>query len=437
MACASIRARGSSKAARTGPSVVTGKPAGSLLIKAVSYTDPGAQDASPVKLPDDQITTLKKWVETGAFWPDYGKSPAEAAAAGLWSVKPMHRPALPKTKNATWVRKPVDAFVLNRLEAKGMQPAPPAGKRELLRRLTFDLTGLPPTPEEIASFVSDKSPDAYEKRVDKLLASPQYGERWARYWLDLVRYADSNGYERDNEKPYSWKYRDYVIRSLNEDKPYNRFVTEQIAGDELPDRNESTFAATGFLRLGTWDDEPNDPLAYKYERLDDLVHATSTAFLGLTVRCARCHDHKFDPIPQKDYYAFAANFYAGYLEPGDGKLMGGPPRIDWASLFSGLRTGPRGTAPTPARQWGSQARGRSSRAGLSLARVLTEARSYAATADRKHNVATASARRLDRRPEEPTHIARYREPYLAAPFRPGTGPHTEQLRPQRQPPDPP
>ncbi|HLJ55511.1 MAG TPA: DUF1549 domain-containing protein [Chthonomonadaceae bacterium] len=249
-----------------------------------------------------------------------------ATDAPLWSVKPVRKPAAPAVKNAAWVRNPIDAFVLARLEAKRMQPAPAAGRRELLRRLTFDLTGLPPTAEEIAAFEADRSPDAYEKRVDRLLASPRYGERWARYWLDLVRYADSNGYERDAEKPYSWKYRDYVIRSLNEDKPYDRFVTEQLAGDELPDRNEATITATGFLRLGTWDDEPNDPYAYKYERLDDLVHATATAFLGLTVRCARCHDHKFDPIPQRDYYAFAANFYGGYLDAGDAKLAGGPPQ---------------------------------------------------------------------------------------------------------------
>src|SRR5204863_461929 len=196
---------------------------------------------------------------------------------------------------------------------------------ELMRRAYFDLVGLPPTPEEVDAYVADTRKDCYERLIDRLLASPRYGERWARYWLDLVRYADTNGYERDNEKPYSWKYRDWVIKSLNDDMPYNRFVILQLAGDEVPDRNESTVTATGFLRLGTWDDEPNDPAEYKYERLDDLVHATSAAFVGLTVRCARCHDHKFDPIPQRDYYAIAAAFYAGYLDPGDGKLMGGPP----------------------------------------------------------------------------------------------------------------
>ena len=308
-----------------GAVVVAGKPAASLLLKAVSYADPALKMPPTVKIPADQIAILKRWVASGAVWPEYAKGTSGAASGGLWSAKPVVKPAIPAVRNGAWVRNPIDAFVLARLESKAMQPAPPASRRELLRRLTFDLTGLPPTPEEIAVFVADTLPDAYEKNVDRLLASPRYGERWARYWLDLVRYADSNGYERDNEKPYSWKYRDYVIRSLNEDKPYDRFVTEQLAGDEMPNRDESTVAATGFLRLGTWDDEPNDALEYKFERLDDLVHASATAFLGMTVRCARCHDHKFDPIPQKDYYAFAANFYGGYLDPGDGKLMGGPP----------------------------------------------------------------------------------------------------------------
>jgi hypothetical protein len=157
-----------------------------------------------------------------------------------------------------------------------------------------------------------------------LLASPHFGERWARYWLDLVRFAETNGYERDAEKPLAWKYRDWVVQSLNDDKPFDRFLTEQLAGDELPERSEQTVVATGMLRLGTWDDEPNDPAQYKYDRLDDLVHVASTAFLGLTVRCARCHDHKFDPIPQTDYYRFANAFWAGFIEPRERELMGGP-----------------------------------------------------------------------------------------------------------------
>ncbi len=307
-----------------GPLLAADNPAASLLLRAISHTNPLLKMPPTSKLPDGEIAILTQWMTTGAFWPEYNRA-AEQAASKLWSTLPLRRSAVPRVKQNGWVRNSIDNFVLARLESKGMLPAPPAGKRQLLRRLTFDLTGLPPTHEEIESFIKDRSPNAYEKRVDRLLASPRYGERWARYWLDLVRYADSNGYERDAEKPYSWKYRDYVIKSLNEDMPYTRFITEQLAGDELSDRSESSLAATGFLRLGTWDDEPNDPLQYKFERLDDLVHATATAFLGLTVRCARCHDHKFDPIPQRDYYAFAANFYGGYLDPGDSKLMGGPP----------------------------------------------------------------------------------------------------------------
>ncbi|HEU4754357.1 MAG TPA: DUF1549 domain-containing protein, partial [Armatimonadota bacterium] len=307
------------KGGKRGPALVTGKPEQSLLLRAVTHEDASLKMPPGGRIPDAEIESLREWIRAGASWPAAATKKAEGP---LWSAQPVRRAPIPKVKDAAWVRSPIDAFILARLEAKGMRPAPPAGKRELARRVYFDLTGLPPSPEAVQAFLADRRPDAYERLVDRLLASPQYGERWARYWLDLVRYADSNGYERDAEKPNSWKYRDYVIASLNADKPYDRFVTEQLAGDELPDRSEETVAATGFLRLGTWDDEPNDPLDYRYERLDDLVHATSTAFLGLTVKCARCHDHKFDPIPQKDYYAFAAAFYGGYLEGG---VLGGPP----------------------------------------------------------------------------------------------------------------
>ena len=306
-----------------GAAVAPGRPSESLLLRAVSHEDAALKMPPSAKLPHAQIAALREWVLRGAVWPqDAGTS---GAGGSLWSVTPVRRESPPAVKAREWVRSPIDAFILQKLEAARMKPAPAAGRRELMRRATLDLTGLPPTPEEMRTFLSDTRPEAYERLVDRLLASPHYGERWARYWLDLVRYADSNGYERDAEKTHSWKYRDYVIRSLNADKPYDRFVTEQLAGDELPDRTEETVTATGFLRVGTWDDEPNDPAQYQYERLDDLVHASSTAFLGLTVKCARCHDHKFDPIPQRDYYAVAAAFWGGYLPPGDGKLMGGPP----------------------------------------------------------------------------------------------------------------
>jgi cytochrome c553 len=307
-----------------GPALVPGKPEESRVVRAVSHRDPALRMPPSMPIPAAEAEALQRWVRLGAPWPEYAPS-AAGDRAPLWSLQPLSKPQPPAARLPEWRANAVDAFILQRLDRARLAPAPPAGRRELLRRVTFDLTGLPPTPEEVDRFLRDDRPDAYERVVDALLASPRYGERWARYWLDLVRYADTNGYERDGEKPNAWKYRDYVIRSLNDDKPYDRFVTEQLAGDELPGRSEETVTATGFLRLGTWDDEPNDPLQYQYERLDDLVHAAGTAFLGLTVRCARCHDHKFDPIPQKDYYAFAAAFWGGYLQPGDGKLMGGPP----------------------------------------------------------------------------------------------------------------
>ncbi len=305
-----------------GSALRPGSPEESLLLRAVTYADPALKMPPGGRLAEAEIGALRAWIRAGAPWPAEGKGGGDGP---LWSAQPVHMPAIPGVGRPEWVRNPIDAFILHGLERHGMRPAPPASRRELIRRATFDLTGLPPTPEEVDAFLADARPDAYERLVDRLLASPRYGERWARYWLDLVRYADSNGYERDAEKPYSWKYRDYVIASLNRDKPYHRFVVEQLAGDELPDRSEETVTATGFLRLGTWDDEPNDPVDYQYERLDDLVHVTSTAFLGLTVRCARCHDHKFDPIPQTDYYALGAAFWGGYVQPGDGKLLGGPP----------------------------------------------------------------------------------------------------------------
>ena len=193
-----------------------------------------------------------------------------------------------------------------------------------MRRVYFDLIGLPPTALEVAKFESDTSPDAYERVVDHLLDSKHFGERWARHWLDLVRYAETNGYERDAVKKDAWRYRDWVIEAFNRDMPYNQFVTEQLAGDEIPDRTEASVVATGFLRLGTWDDEPNDALEYQYERLEDMVHTTTTAFLAMTVKCARCHDHKFDAIPQTDYYRIAAAFWAGPIAHRQRELNGGP-----------------------------------------------------------------------------------------------------------------
>jgi hypothetical protein len=225
-----------------------------------------------------------------------------------WAFQPVHRPAVPQPWNRSWVSNPIDAFVLARLEQKGIAPAPRADRRTLLRRVCLDLTGLPPTPDEQRAFLNDPSPDAYEKLVDRLLASPHYGERWARHWLDVARYADTNGYERDGAKPSAWRYRDYVIDAFNQDKPYNRFLTEQLAGDEVDGTDSETQIATTFLRLGTWDDEPAEPTVDRYDQLDDVLGTTAAAFLGVTLRCARCHDHKFEPFTQVDYYRMLAVF---------------------------------------------------------------------------------------------------------------------------------
>jgi hypothetical protein len=239
-----------------------------------------------------------------------GPPSVEEARKTLWSVQPVGEPVLPVVKDAAWAKGPIDAFILAKLEEKGLKPAPEAKRVALIRRATYDLTGLPPTPDEVKAFVGDPSSDAYEQLIDRLLASPHYGEKWGRHWLDLVRYAESNSYERDNAKPNVWRYRDFVIRSFNDDKPYDQFVKEQLAGDEMPDavENPDRVIATGFYRLGIWDDEPSDRLQSRYDGLDDVVTTTGQVFLGLTVDCARCHNHKIDPIPQADYYRLLAFF---------------------------------------------------------------------------------------------------------------------------------
>jgi hypothetical protein len=310
-----------------GAVIVPGDIDGSSLIQRITAGEmPPEKNGVAQKLPDTEIEAFRKWIAAGAAWPDgrmldpYEQSTEKRGGRDWWSFQLVQRPAVPAIPAATTV----DAFIAEKLQAAGISPAPPADKRTLLRRITNDLIGLPPTAEETAAFLADDSPDAYERTVERLLASPLYGERWARYWLDVVRFAETNGYERDAVKANAWRYRDWVIDAFNSDKPYDRFIQEQLAGDELPDRSESTVIATGMLRLGTWDDEPNDVDEYQYDRLEDLVHATSTAFLGLTIKCARCHDHKFDPIPQTDYFRVAAAFWAGPIRHRARELAGGP-----------------------------------------------------------------------------------------------------------------
>ncbi len=301
-----------------GPAIVPGHPEKSLLIKAIGHTDKDLKMPENKKLPREQIDALTQWVKMGAPWPG-GTPTAGGPKKGEfvisdkdrahWSLQPVKRPAIPAVKNAGWVKNPIDAFILAGLEAKGLAPNPPASRQELLRRVTYDLTGLPPTPAEAAAFLADTSPDAYTKLVDRLLDSPRYGEKWARHWLDLMRYAETNSFERDNPKPNVWRYRDYVIRAFNSDKPYDLFLKEQLAGDELGRADGDAIIATGYYRLGIWDDEPSDPLLARYDSLDDIVATTGQVMLGLTFDCARCHNHKIDPIAQKDYYRLLAFFH--------------------------------------------------------------------------------------------------------------------------------
>ncbi|MEZ5351782.1 MAG: DUF1549 and DUF1553 domain-containing protein [Bryobacteraceae bacterium] len=225
-----------------------------------------------------------------------------------WAFQPVKRPDVPAVSRQSWIRNPIDAFVLRKLEQKGIPPGPEANRIELLRRVSFDLIGLPPTPEQVEAFLADRSLRAYEDAVDRLLASPQYGERWARHWLDVARYAESTGFEDDVTRPYSWRYRDYVIQSLNQDKPYDRFVKEQLAGDELWPGDPDALIATAFNRHYPEEGNQKDLLLARQEMLHDITSVTGSAFLGLTFECARCHDHKFDAITQRDYYRLQAFF---------------------------------------------------------------------------------------------------------------------------------
>ncbi|HEX4613100.1 MAG TPA: PSD1 and planctomycete cytochrome C domain-containing protein [Urbifossiella sp.] len=309
---------GFDKGGETGPSVVPGDPGKSLLAQAIRY-DGDLKMPPKGKLPDADIAVLTTWVKGGAPWPaEKATTPGgpkdafdiAARAKAHWSFQPIKRPAVPEARTPPSApRTPIDAFLLAKLDAAGLAFAPPADKRALIRRVAFDLTGLPPTPEEVEAFAADPDPRAYEKRVDRLLASPAYGERWGRHWLDLARYAETSGHEFDFEIPDAWRYRDYVVRAFNADVSYNQFLTELLAGDLLPPRrnpadgaNES-LTATGFWWLGEAKHSPVDARAEFADRVDNQIDAFGKGVLGLTLACARCHDHKFDPVSAKDYYA--------------------------------------------------------------------------------------------------------------------------------------
>jgi len=301
----------------SGPAVDLRQPDKSLLLQAVHYKDEYIRMPPKGKLSEAEIAILEKWVKDGLPVPTDRMGGGVKSSSGghaveeakkYWAYQPVRRPSVPAVRNTSWVRTPIDAFILARLEERGLQPVTPADKVTLIRRAYFDLLGLPPTPEQIDAFVQDTSPQAWEKLIDQLLASPHYGEKWGRHWLDVVRYAETNGFERDGPKPFVWRYRDYVIRSFNDDKPYDRFILEQLAGDELPGYQPEAIIATGFYRLGIWDDEPADPEQALYDHYDDILTTVGQAFLGMTINCARCHEHKADPIPQADYYRLLAFF---------------------------------------------------------------------------------------------------------------------------------
>jgi len=315
----------------TGPAIAPGKPEDSLLVDAISYKDADLQmPPKGERLTDEQVADLTEWIRRGAPDPrslvTKGSSPAYGGVGrDHWSFLPVKKPAVPQVTDAAWCKTPVDAFILARMEEAGLKPNPQADKYTLIRRATFDLTGLPPTPEEVQRFLVDDSPQAWEKVVDRLLASPHYGERWGRYWLDVARYADTKGdtpQREDPRYPFAWTYRDYVIGAFNSDKPYNEFIIEQLAADRLVaedlHRSRATgapvdytkLAALGFLTLGNrFENSVNDII-------NDRIDVTSKAFLGLTVSCARCHDHKFDPIPTADYYSLY-DVFANTAEPKD------------------------------------------------------------------------------------------------------------------------
>lgn len=336
------------KGGDSGAAVVPGNVEKSLLLTLIQHSQPDGDRMPPKeKLHLDEIAIVQRWIAAGAPWPEKAavsgiaadgerlgdawsdpRNPIVRIFGGrrldLWSFQPIRAAAPPDVQDAAWVRQPLDRFVLAGIEAAKARPAPEASRQTLARRVYFDVLGLPPTPEEVASFVADTSPDAYEKLVERLLASPRYGEHWARMWLDVVRYSDSNGFDWDEFRPEAWRFRDYVARSFNADKPFDQFIREQLAGDEMvPDAprdsaEQDALIATGFLRLGPHDNTAaffGETAKVRQQLMSDLVDTTGSAFLGMTLACSRCHDHKYDPLAHADYYRLRAFFEP--MQPAD------------------------------------------------------------------------------------------------------------------------
>ena len=305
------------KGGESGPVIVPFKPGESLLLEALNYESFEMPPAG--KLDDKPIASIRKWIADGAIWPSDSpiREPGRVITdddRNWWAFRPLKQPQIPPTVGQAVPDKPdrnhneIDHFVLARLHAKGMSPAPLADKTTLVRRAYFDVLGLPPTPKQIAEFANDDSPDAWERLIDRLLASPHYGEHWARHWLDVVRYAESDGWNQDAYRPHIWRYRDYVVNAFNRDKPWPQFVQQQLAGDEMPDDNPENLAATGFLRLGIYEYNQRDARGHWNDIMNETTDVVADTFLGVSMACARCHDHKFDPLLQRDYFALRAFF---------------------------------------------------------------------------------------------------------------------------------
>jgi hypothetical protein len=326
----------------TGPAVVPGKPAESLLIQALKHENGLAMPPDKPKLPEAIIADFIAWIEAGAVDPRQGDVAAGGptdidAARSHWAFQPLKPLTLPTVRESAWPRSPIDTFVLARLEQQQLPHAAPASRAELIRRLTFDLTGLPPDIDDVEDFVSDSAPDAYERLVDRLLASWQYGERWAQHWLDVVRFAETEGYEYDRTIPDAWRFRDYVIDSLNRDKPFDQFVREQIAGDEIDAKNPEYLTASIFHRLGPVRRNAGNPdiALSRNEVLTERTDILGAAFLGLTVGCARCHNHKLEPILQKDYYRLQA--YLAATDERNVVLADAEAQKEWESTTQRLK----------------------------------------------------------------------------------------------------
>src|SRR6266545_2801570 len=309
---------GTRKGGETGAIIQPGAPERSKLIASLKHKNPDTAMPPKGKLADNVIADFEAWVKMGAPDPREGKAAAKKYEIDLekgrqfWAFVGPKKPTTPTVKNGDWVKSPIDAFLLAELEKKGLAPVGDADKRTLIRRVYLDLTGLPPTSDDVEQFVADTAPNAFEKVVDRLLASPRFGERWGRHWLDVARYAESSGKTVNMNYPHAWRYRDYVIAAFNADKPYDQFIKEQLAGDLMPTDDPKVRAeriiATGFLAIGAKTLNERGGLQFELDVADEQIDVTTQAFLGITAACARCHDHKFDPIPQKDYYALAGIF---------------------------------------------------------------------------------------------------------------------------------